>query len=253
MRPFDAIIFDLGNTLIYFDAPWPEILIQADRQLFLHLREAGIELEKREFLQTFRAQLEAYYREREAEFIEYTTHYVLSTLLAEWGYPHVPESVLRPALDAMYAVTQAHWQAEPDAEPTLKALQQRGYRLGLISNAADDRDVQILVDKANLRHYFDMILTSAAEGIRKPNPLIFQKMLDQWGILPFRAAMVGDTLGADILGAHNAGMYAIWITRRAESPANQAHAATIHPDSTIPALSDLPGLLHRLGEEISQE
>jgi FMN phosphatase YigB (HAD superfamily) len=55
--------------------------------------------------------------------------------------------------------------------------------------------------------------------------------------------MVGDTLGADILGAYNAGIYSIWITRHAESPANRAHADTIQPDAKIESLEDLYPLL----------
>lgn len=249
MRPLDAIIFDLGSTLIHFEAPWPEILVEADKELFRHLSAAGLNLDEQKFLETFRAQLEAYYQERETEFIEYTTHYVLSTLLEKWGYPQVPETVLRPALDAMYAVTQAHWQPEPDATSTLQALQARGYRMGLISNAADDRDVQALVDKARLRPFFEVILTSAAEGIRKPNPRIFQTLLDRMRIPASRAAMVGDTLGADILGAQNAGMLGIWITRRADHLANRAHAGSIYPDATIAALSELPELLDNMRQD----
>jgi FMN phosphatase YigB (HAD superfamily) len=58
--------------------------------------------------------------------------------------------------------------------------------------------------------------------------------------------MVGDKLSADILGASKAGLYSIWITRRADIPANQAFAAEIIPDATIATLSELPGLLEYL-------
>ena len=54
-----------------------------------------------------------------------------------------------------------------------------------------------------------------------------------------RVAMVGDTLGADILGAQNADIYSIWITRRADNPANQAHADTIKADMKIATLKEL--------------
>jgi FMN phosphatase YigB (HAD superfamily) len=116
----------------------------------------------------------------------------------------------------------------------------------MISNAGDDADVQHLIDRAGLRPYFQVILSSAAQGIRKPNPRIFTTALAALKSTPGQAAMVGDTLGADILGARNAGIYAVWITRRADSPANRAHADTIRPDATIAALSELPGLLDRL-------
>jgi putative hydrolase of the HAD superfamily len=246
MARFDALIFDLGSTLIYFDGYWPEISAQADRNLLRQLQKAGIALDEQAFLVNYRRQVDDYYQERESEFIEYTMLYVLREILAGWGYDHLPDNLLRQALDAAYAVSQAHWRLEADALATLQTLRRKGYRLGLISNAADDQDVQKLVDQAQIRPFFDRILTSAAEGIRKPNPRIFQTMLDSWGIPAQRAAMVGDTLGADILGARNAGIFSIWITRRADSPANRAHAETILPDAKIATLSELPLLLENL-------
>ncbi len=241
-----AIIFDLGNTLIHFTGTWPEVMARADSALVNGLRAAGFEFDENSFLSEFRARLNDYYQERESEFIEYTTRYYLKTILAEYGYPEVSEKVLSAALREYYGVSQERWLPEQDALPTLQALKERGFRLGLISNAADDADVQILVDKAGIRPYFDRIVTSAALGIRKPDPRAFQPLIDAWGIDPERIAMVGDTLGADILGARNAGLFSIWIRRRGDTPANRAHADTIQPDAVIDRLSDLPGLLDRL-------
>jgi putative hydrolase of the HAD superfamily len=246
MARFDALIFDLGSTLIYFDGYWPDISAQADHIMLRHLQKAGIELDEGTFLVNYRRQVDDYYQERESEFIEYTMMYVLRDTLAKWGYKDLPDNLLRQALDAAYAVSQAYWRPEADASATLQSLRRNGYRLGLISNAADDQDVQQLVDQAQIRPFFDHILTSAAEGIRKPNPRIFQIMLDTWGLPAHRVAMVGDTLGADILGARNAGIFGIWITRRADSPANRAHAETIIPDAKIATLSELPFLLENL-------
>lgn len=248
-RRFDAIIFDLGSTLIYFTGDWPEVSTQANAELLRHLQSAGLALDEADFLKEFKARLQDYYSERETEFIEYTTAYILRTLLAERGYPQAPEDLIVSALEALYRVSQAYWQAEVDTLSTLEWLRQEDYRLAIISNAGDDPDVQALIDKAGIRNYFEFILTSAAAGIRKPNPRIFEMALERLGVRPERAAMVGDTLGADILGAHNAGLYAIWITRRANSPANLAHADTIRPDALIETLSELPELLQRLAVE----
>jgi FMN phosphatase YigB (HAD superfamily) len=125
-------------------------------------------------------------------------------------------------------------------------LRQQDYRLALISNASDDADVQTLVDKAGIRPFFEMILTSAAAGIRKPNPQIFQIVLEKLGVAADRAAMIGDTLGADILGAQNAGLFSIWITRRADAAGNRAHTGLVHPDVVIDTLAELPLLLSQL-------
>ena len=106
--------------------------------------------------------------------------------------------------------------------------------------------VQTLVDKASLRPYFDLVLSSAACGVRKPSPRIFRIALEHWGVGPSHAVMVGDTLGADILGAHNAGIFSIWVTRRADTPANRVPAETVTPDAVIDNLAQLPALLEKL-------
>jgi FMN phosphatase YigB (HAD superfamily) len=103
--------------------------------------------------------------------------------------------------------------------------------------------VQALVDKAGIRHFFDLVLSSAAVGYRKPNPKIFSLVMEQMQIQPAEAAMIGDTLGADILGAQNSGILDIWISRRADTPANRAHAGTIHPTLQIKNLAELPETL----------
>lgn len=245
-RPFDVILFDLGSTLIYFDGDFDAILRSGYAASYVFLNESGIKVEREAFLARLQAQMDAYRRERETEFIEYTTHHILRLTLAEFGYPDTPESLTRQAVNSIYQLTQQHWNVEDDALSTLEILEADGYRMGLISNAGDGPDVQSLVDQAGLRPFFDVILVSAEMGIRKPNPLIFEQALHFWGVSPDRAAMVGDTLGADILGARNTGMYSIWVTRRAAAPGNYAHADTIFPDAQISTLKELPELLRNL-------
>jgi 2-haloalkanoic acid dehalogenase type II len=249
MPSFDALVFDLGSTLIYFDGDWPEVYSQADVELVRYLRAAGLDMDSEKFLEEFRARLEEYHAERESEFIEYTTAYTLRSLLADWGHAEVPDEVIISALETMYRVSQTYWKAEKDAALTLRKLREQGYRLGIISNAGDDADVQTLVDEAELRPYFEVILSSAALGIRKPHPHIFATALEALETQPSKAAMIGDTLGADILGANNAGMFSIWVTRRAAVPANRAHSDTIKPDAVIRTLDELPDLLEKLKKQ----
>jgi HAD superfamily hydrolase (TIGR01662 family) len=245
-RQFKSLIFDAGSTLIYFDGEWTDTIPLQDAALADALQAGGLAFDRDSFLARFRTRLQEYYAERETEFIEYTTAYILRTVLEEQGCTGVFDGLVPNALAAMYAVTQAYWKAEPEAHTVLQSLKRQGYRLGVISNAGDDADVQTLIDQSELRPYFEVILTSAAEGIRKPNPQIFWTALEKLGVKPGQAAMIGDTLGADILGAKNAGLYSIWITRHADTPANRAHAETILPDASIDHLGELEGLLETL-------
>ena len=240
MKTLEALFFDLGGTLIFFDGDWPDVYDKAINTVVEHLKIAGLDLDFDVFMNDFLSRLNHYFNERESELIERTTTKILRTTLTDWDYSDISQDLLDSIMKSMYAVSQAHWYPEEDADEMLRFFQEQGYRLAIISNAADDNDVQTLVDNANFRSYFDLILSSAAVGIRKPNPRIFEIALEMMDIPNSRVAMVGDTLGADILGAKNANIYSIWITRRADNPSNREHANAIEADMEIATLEELP-------------
>ncbi len=239
----DVVLFDLGSTLIYFDGNLPDVMARAYQELAASLLEGGYTLNKDVFLSEFLSRLEAYHSERETELIEYSTEQVLRIVLQRQGLINVSSEQMRPHLARLYGVTQACWKVEHDTQSTLQSLKDAGYRLGIISNAGDDWDVQVLVDNAGIRPFFEYISTSAAAGIRKPHPKIFQMAFDAMSIRPDQAVMVGDTLGADILGSKNLGMQNVWITRRVNRTSLQMLEERIKPDRTITDLAELPELL----------
>jgi HAD superfamily hydrolase (TIGR01549 family) len=240
---FPYLLFDLGSTLIYFEGDWSVVMAQALRRSTRYLVTLGYDLDANAFPDAFYALMQEYYQKRSDTFLEYTSRQVLEEALRKHSIPHPPEEHLRQALKMMYGVTQAHWHIEADALSTLAALRGRGCRLGIVSNAADDDDVQTLVDNAGLRSSFDFILTSALVGCRKPSPEIFRQALDIWGAQPGQAAMVGDTVAADVAGANALGIASVWIMRRADTPENRAAAQATPPGATIYALSELPAVL----------
>jgi len=241
-----AVIFDLGNTLMYPVASdlWPEVIRRGNQALMDYLCDLNILVECDTFMDDFNQRLHEYYDERDKEMVETSTFLVLKELLAEKGYTNVSDSIIRESLDAHYAVTQKNWQLEEDALTCLSTLQEQNYKLGLVSNAGDHRDVLQLVEKFELEPYFEFILTSAGCGYRKPHQRIFELALEQVNARPEEVAMVGDTLNADILGANKIGMYSIWITRRTEFPPDET--LPIQPRSIISSLGALPTLLREL-------
>lgn len=244
MPDIHAILFDLGNTLLYFNGEWPGVLSAARRAALQALHQAGLQVEMASFLDIFRQTLENHYARREDDLLERTTQELLAEVLTTMGYPSLPDPLLDAARRGFYRVTQAYWQPETDALPTLQALSQR-YRLGIISNASDDWDVQTLVDKAELRPYLDFVITSAAFGQRKPAPAIFHAALTRWNLSPPQVAMVGDTLSADILGANRAGLFSIWITRRVLDLHAIALEGDYRPNLTVTSLHSLPPELEK--------
>ncbi len=234
------ILFDLGGTLMRAREDWAPNLKQGDRALGKKLLEYNIRIEPK----IFRARLHEYYEQRDQDFRETTYHFVLSELLKELGYPEIPESVIRSALDALYSVTQSNWQLEEDTIETLQKLKSQNYSLGIFSNAGDDNDVQKLIETFGIRPHFDFVLTSAACYYRKPHPRAFEIALAQWNISPNEAVMIGDSLEADIHGAKNLGMKTIWITRRAKF--RDEDMRRIKPDFSLRKLNELLPTLERI-------
>ncbi len=227
------VLFDLGGTLMHARRDWIPVLDNADHALGNRLLEYNIKLDPK----VFRLRLHEYYEQRDKDFHETTYHFVLRELLKELGYPEVPESVIRSALDALYTITQSNWQLEEDALETLRILKSKKYNLGIFSNAGDDNDVQKLIENFGIRQHFDFVLTSAASFYRKPHPRAFEIALAQWNISPHEAAMVGDSLDADIFGAKSLGMKSIWITRRAQ--VKDEEIRRIKPDYSLRTLLEL--------------
>ena len=233
-------LFDLGGTLIYDKDPWPPLYHRADLALIESLQSAGLHIEPSTFFRGHRGFLSLYYDRRGDDTEEETTAVLLKQLLEEQGNLNVSNEVVASALRAMYAVTQSNWLIEEDAIPTLQILKKRGFGIGLISNAGDNENTQILIDKGGFRPYLEFIISSAAFGKRKPHPAIFQSALDHFHAQANQAVMVGDLIETDILGSHQVGMKSIWITRRV---IKTVHRPNIKPDAIVSALSEIPALL----------
>ena len=239
-----AVLFDLGGTLMYERATWDAVNARADDALTNYLREEGLELNLSTFPREFRNRLRKYFTQREQDLLETTYSFVLREVLKDKGYGDLPESIIRNALDKLFTITQTNWVLEDDALPTLQKLETDGYRMGLISNAGDDQDVQQLARGFGIAKYFDFILTSAACSYRKPHRRIFELALSNWYFLPSEAVMVGDNLDADVRGAQGVGMFAVWISRRAGGRSEDQ--ISIQPDASLSSLSELPAVLDRL-------
>ena len=236
----EVVLFDLGGTLFYDQpAAWPRVYRRAEAALWKALRKGGVRVSAAALYGRSTTLLEHYYALRGTGIDEPGTYRILRGLLTQHNAP-VADATVQEALRAMYAVTQTNWRAEEDALPTLRTLLEQGYRLGAVSNGSDDQNAMEILDRAGLRSLFEIVVTSAAHGRRKPDASIFQEALRHFGAVGRRAAMIGDNYEADIVGAKALGLQAIWITRRIEVlPTSRP----IIPDAMITSLSEVPAVL----------
>ena len=245
MNKFPVIFFDLGNTLLYFDGDWPHVLDKSSHALALHLRGLGYEIDQQRFIKSFGRHVLQQHLKRDIDMVEEPAERILARELSTYGFPDVPNIHLREALDQMFAISQKYWHIEEDCLTMLEVLQSNGYRLAIISNAKDQKDIQQLLEKANIIQFFEAITISCDIGYRKPHPYIFRAALNKMDIEPLNCVMVGDLLEADIAGAKNIGMKSVWIKRRAKE-VKPSITLSSTPDFIIQALSEIPYLITQL-------
>jgi putative hydrolase of the HAD superfamily len=97
----------------------------------------------------------------------------------------------------------------PHAHETLGYLQKK-YTLHLISNGFKE-STEMKVSKTNISGYFQNIIISEVVGVNKPDKAIFQHALNLAKAEKSESIMIGDSLEADVRGALNFGMDAIYF------------------------------------------
>jgi 2-haloalkanoic acid dehalogenase type II len=242
-----GVIFDLGSTLMYFDGKWEEVDQPSTASLIAFLKSNGVAVDDT-FPALFLEHRQRGWKLAEETHTEHTVEDALRAALTQMGHFSL-DGLLPRAVEAYFALGEKQWRAYPDAVETLRALQARGLRLGLISNADDDGLVHRAVERLGFAPYLSPVLSSAAEPRwRKPDPRIFHLVSDAWQLPPADIAMVGDAPRYDILGAHRAGMRGILIDRGENAawqsiPDELADDPAVRADATVRALAEIPDVI----------
>ena len=128
-------------------------------------------------------------------------------------------AVLRDALGVeadLDAITAAllgglRFSAFADAPAALADVRQAGARVIVVSNW--DVSLGGVLERVGLATLVDGVITSAAVGARKPDPVIFTRALERAGVRAAQCVHVGDSLAEDVAGARAAGIPAVLLDR----------------------------------------
>jgi putative hydrolase of the HAD superfamily len=82
------------------------------------------------------------------------------------------------------------------------------FQVAVLSNASTDLEQQILGEKLGILHQFDLVINSAREGVKKPDPAIYHLTLERLGVAPHEAIFVDD-MPANVEAAAALGIHAI--------------------------------------------
>jgi HAD superfamily hydrolase (TIGR01549 family) len=112
----------------------------------------------------------------------------------------------------------------------------RHHRLALLSNFDSGRTARRVLAEAGLEPFFEVIVISEEEGLRKPSRELFERTCARLGAKPADCLYIGDTHLEDVEGSTAAGLSALWIRSEA---ARAAAGEASDPDSPSPALAIL--------------
>lgn len=97
----------------------------------------------------------------------------------------------------------------PNLISVLEELQSNAIRLGIITNGKGKFQMDS-IRALGIEKYFDTILVSEWEGIKKPHPEIFWRALREMKVSPNESLYVGDHPENDVQGAMHIGMLGVW-------------------------------------------
>lgn len=213
-RQIRAVVFDVGETIVDETRSWGEL---ADWLGIPHL----------------------------------TLFAVLGGVIARGQQHGGVFDILRPGLDMTAeskrrrAASGSTWVTAadlyPDALPSIAALREAGYAVGIAGNQPRETEGVI----ASLGVQLDLVASSEGLGVEKPDPAFFERIADELHLPPAAIAYVGDRIDNDILPAAAAGMQAIFI-RRGPWAHLQALEGIPAAAITIDSLLEVPAVLAAL-------
>lgn len=103
------------------------------------------------------------------------------------------------------------WELYADVPDTLAALNAAGHRLAVVSNWPATLDATLA--RIGIRQHFAVVVASAVVGYAKPHPQIFRIAAEHLGVAPHGLLYVGDSLEQDVVGAAAAGMDVVLLDR----------------------------------------
>ena len=165
---------------------------------------------------------------------------LLRDLLDEQGIKHVSEKDARGLQNKFDSDRLDAFGFYPGIESFL-AEARKLFTLVVITNGPEFSQLP-KVDAVSLAEHVDHILIGGQEPEQKPARSIFDKALKLAGCEAHEAIHVGDSLAADIAGAHNSGITAVWIQHQQPLDAELG----IAPQHTVLHPREIPALIRQI-------
>jgi putative hydrolase of the HAD superfamily len=255
MPAFQAVLFDLGGTLLHYDQP-PEYSLEAlnilaARSFLGAIQKAGTRVDDPDLAVRAIGRVAAAMEAKAAR----TYHANTGENAIREGLEAIGIGIGRKAWDAGLAayyatISAAARPVDGDVRSVLAQLVAQGRTLGVVSNtlwSPEMHDADIA--RFGLMEFLPVRVYSYTLGTVKPHPSIYRQALDQLDMAPTEAVFVGDRLVVDVAGPQKIGMRAILVT----SPYRNEDDPEIKPDARISSVAELPILLESWDKAIEDQ
>ncbi|MHC1590748.1 MAG: HAD family hydrolase [Candidatus Helarchaeales archaeon] len=250
-----AVIFDLYRTLID-----PTATKNPDEETYQFLQEKfGVQATFEQFKKKKEEIYIKYFKQRDTPpFNEIEPKYWWKEIVESLSPSH--SSITEDDLEGIIRLRNGIWMPRtrlyPEVREVLEHLKHEQHlKLGVITNISRGDFARKNMDYLHVTHFFDVILTSAEEGIRKPHPLIFKQALSRLGVNNSETIFCGDTRWDDVKGARDAGIFAVLVERpntgtdghpTVNTEPLYFHHTEVEPDHVVKNLKELIPLIDKM-------
>ncbi len=204
-----AITFDYWDTLVPIERDKIEKMRNERAKVITQfLKERGYNFSFEE-VRRISTEIWNIYKDNPLTNKEVTLYVMIEEILKKLGILKSPEMVKKIVEIYEEFLYRTGLKVDKNVIPVIKDLKKEGYKLGIISNTPGGNVERMILEDAGITGYFDIMLFSSFEGIRKPHPEIFLKAIRFFKIKPEELLHIGDTPELDIEGPLKIGAKAI--------------------------------------------
>lgn len=212
-----TVFFDMGNTLLDFhqvksDHEKDIIGLESMRVCLEDVFGISLTIEKltRDFLEP----LDHYMvHERKHQTSEKPIEAFLKAVVPEG---RLTEDHILTLSRSLYSEYIADVKVIDEAFEMLKTYRLQGMQIGVISNCYMPHVLyKDVFEATGLAPFIDAYFFSYEQGVKKPNPALFERAMQAFGVNASECLMIGDRLKADIVPAQSLGMHVKHFVRQA--------------------------------------
>ncbi len=248
-----TVFFDMGGTIeTFWHSPEMRLAATPDLQSRLSLSGINLSLPDQRLHKLITEGLACYHQWRMLTLEEIPSSLIWQNYILP-DYPEVHQQLEHVADDLMVWIETHYYQRQmrPEIPSVLKAIQQMGYRIGLISNVASRGQVPLNLSQYGIKSYFNPIVLSSEYGRRKPDPSIFHYAARLSNTPTSECIYIGDRIARDVVGARRAGFKLAILIRHDFNHGESDDGAV--PDLIISNMIELQELLKRESRDLLQE